>query len=263
LLCILLLVCELSAIEHIGLQVMFPVFAVGTGGEAGIYEEIIKRESGTFLPSYIYAQKSPVKDRRKDSFKLRIIEDGEMITLMELENISQEYDVIYMSDIDEAEDDTADLEDNSGILPEAFDNSTSDKQQDLGQFVKHERKVSIPLSDLKEYEDLVKRFYTIDAITTIGAGELNAEKLAGIDMTMKQTADSPQILIYHTHSQEGFVDSIPGDDMTTIMGVGEHLKEILEQEYGYNVIHHWGKYDVQARDSAYSKSLPAVKQLLE
>ena len=38
--------------------------------------------------------------------------------------------------------------------------------------------------------------------------------------------------------------------------------KILTEEYGYNVIHHTGEYDVPSRDYAYSKSLPALEQIL-
>ena len=50
--------------------------------------------------------------------------------------------------------------------------------------------------------------------------------------------------------------------MTTIMGAGEKLAHILREKYGYNVIHHMGKYDVESRDYAYSNSAPALEALL-
>jgi len=137
------------------------------------------------------------------------------------------------------------------------------EQNEEESFVKHEKTAPLDLSELADYETLVKKFYTIDAITAIGADELNAEKLGRMDMTLKQTSDAPQILIYHTHSQEGFADSVPGDDSTTILGVGEYLAQVLEEEYGYHVIHHTGKYDVKTRDNAYSRSLPEIQKLLE
>ena len=82
-------------------------------------------------------------------------------------------------------------------------------------------------------------------------------------MTLQQRdASEPQILIYHTHSQEGFADSIPGDDATTIMGAGERLAQILREKYGFNVIHHLGKYDVESRDYAYSNAAPDLEAVL-
>ena len=75
-------------------------------------------------------------------------------------------------------------------------------------------------------------------------------------------SDEPQILIYHSHSQEGFADSVEGDVSTTIVGAGEKLTRLLEEEYGYKVLHHTGIYDVPSRDNAYSNALPAIEQVL-
>ncbi len=142
----------------------------------------------------------------------------------------------------------------------AYENSASD----IGQgFVPHEAMQEIDLSALSDYETLVQSFYTIDSNTAAGSSLLNVEEFLGRDMTIAQNTDGPQILIYHTHSQEGFADSIAGDDSTTIMGVGERLAVILTERYGYNVMHHNGKYDVETRDEAYSRALPEIEQILE
>lgn len=116
--------------------------------------------------------------------------------------------------------------------------------------------------ELQNYKDLVKAFYAIDSTTTAGAELLNAEKLLSRDMTMQGGSDEPQILIYHTHSQEGFADSISGDESTTIVGAGEKLAQILHDKYGYQVIHHTESYDKEARDDAYANALPDIEELL-
>ncbi|MDO4331494.1 MAG: stage II sporulation protein P [Eubacteriales bacterium] len=116
----------------------------------------------------------------------------------------------------------------------------------------------------RKFDPLVKEFYAVDASTVIDSSQLNLDALLGRDLSIeKRTDDQPQILVYHTHSQEDFIDSVPGDDSTTIMGVGEVLTQILREQYGYNVMHHLGKYDVENRDYAYNNSLPALEQLLE
>lgn len=133
----------------------------------------------------------------------------------------------------------------------------------IGQeFVPHEALQQIDLSELSDYETLVKSFYTIDSNTMAGSSQLNVEEFQKRDMTIDKSSDGPQILIYHTHSQEGFADSVPGDESTTIMGVGDRLAEILEERYGYNVLHHRGKYDVETRDEAYTNALPDIEQVL-
>ncbi len=105
-------------------------------------------------------------------------------------------------------------------------------------------------------------FYAIDSTTSITDEQLNLENLLGKDMTLKGDLEGPQILIYHTHSQEGFVDSVEGDASTTIVGAGDRLAQILTEKYGFRVLHHTGQYDVEARDYAYSNSLPAIEQVL-
>ncbi len=129
-------------------------------------------------------------------------------------------------------------------------------------FVPHTRQAQVDLSALEKYETLVKEFYTIDANTMAGSDQLNVNSLTGRDMTISKDGEGPQILIYHTHSQEGFADSVPGDDTTNIQAVGEYLARILEDTYGYKVLHHTGEYDVEGRDDAYAKALPGVEQVL-
>lgn len=115
---------------------------------------------------------------------------------------------------------------------------------------------------LGSYESLVKAFYAIDSSTAAGESTLNLDKLLNKDMRMKGSNDKPQILIYHTHSQEAFADSIAGDNSTTIIGAGEKLAQLLRDKYGYNVIHNTASYDVPARDYAYSNALPELEKLL-
>ena len=128
-------------------------------------------------------------------------------------------------------------------------------------FVPHVQQAKIDLKQLESYEDLIQEFYTIDANTMAGSDQLNVERLLSMDMTVSKEGEGPQILIYHTHSQEAFADSIPGDQSTSVVGVGEHLAEILRKEYGYNVLHHTAQYDL-VRDDAYAEALPEIEQLL-
>ncbi|MDE7275492.1 MAG: stage II sporulation protein P [Lachnospiraceae bacterium] len=117
--------------------------------------------------------------------------------------------------------------------------------------------------NLQDYTELVKAFYAIDSTTAAGTELLNTEKLLSKDMRMQGSNDKPQILIYHTHSQEAFADSIPGDESTTIVGAGEKLAQLLREKYGYNVLHLTESFDKESRDYAYSNSLPVLEQLLE
>ncbi len=113
------------------------------------------------------------------------------------------------------------------------------------------------------YEDLVSNFYAVDNTTVLKEEYMNLDDLLYKDLSVNQGADGPQILIYHTHSQEGFVDSVPGDPSTTIVGAGEKLARILTEEYGFKVLHHTGEYDVENRDNAYNNSLTELERILD
>lgn len=147
----------------------------------------------------------------------------------------------------------------TALIPESVEATAGTA---LSNFRPAVQQVQIDCTQLADYETLVRNFYAIDANTMAGSDQLSVEKLLGMDMTLPQEGDGPQILIYHTHSQEAFADSVPGDVNTGIVGVGECLTKILTEQYGYRVLHHTGQYDVETRDNAYSRALPAVEQIL-
>lgn len=132
------------------------------------------------------------------------------------------------------------------------------------EFIRAERAAQvIDYEKLLDFDYLKKNFYTVDNSTDIGANLLDARRMLEYDATISGDASNPQILIYHTHSQEDFADSIPGDTSTTILGAGEKLAQLLRDEYGFHVIHHTGVYDVESRDYAYSAAGPAIEQILK
>ncbi len=117
-------------------------------------------------------------------------------------------------------------------------------------------------SEKWDYEALVSNFYAVDNSTSLKEDYANLNALLYQDLTVNRASDGPQILIYHTHSRESFADSVPGDASTTIVGAGDKLAELLEDKYGFKVLHHTGEYDA-VRDDAYNQSLPAITQILE
>lgn len=120
---------------------------------------------------------------------------------------------------------------------------------------------------LADFDFLKNNFYIVENNTDISSEVLNGEKLLNKDMRLQTDSKEPQILIYHTHSQEGFVDSVAGDNSTTIVGVGDYLTELLQEDYGYNVIHNRNVYDFidgeLDRNRAYALAEEDVKQILE
>lgn len=148
------------------------------------------------------------------------------------------------------------------LLEQPKEREEEKETEEAIQFVPVEEKsFHYQWEELTEYEDLIKAFYAVDSTTYAGAELLQAKELLSKDMRMQGSADQPQILIYHTHSQEAFVDSVPGDKNSGILGAGEYLASILREQYGYNVLHHTACYDAD-RDYAYSNSLPEIEKLL-
>lgn len=120
--------------------------------------------------------------------------------------------------------------------------------------------------ELKNYDLLLNQFYTVDKTTSIGQDELNGEVLSQMDLTIDKTVEGPLVLIYHTHSQETFSDSVEGDVNTSIVGVGVYLKKILEEDYGVPVYHLTSTFDIVDgkldRNKAYSQAEKAVEKVL-
>ena len=125
-----------------------------------------------------------------------------------------------------------------------------------------EKKVVINRQKLQDFDYLRQNFYQVDNSTTVGKDQLNVEALLGKDMTIKSDVEGPQILIYHTHSQEGYKDSIKGDEETSVVAVGEYLASLLEEQFGIEVLHHKGQYDTGDHAKSYSVAKPAIEKIL-
>lgn len=183
-----------------------------------------------------------------DEILLEEAKEGTLLAEEETENF-EEQDAMSLDALLQAENEAAML-------------AMEELQGSNGAFIAHTLQSPVNIEELQNYEKLVTDFYTIDSNTMAGNGQLDVNKLLAHDMTISKEGDAPQILIYHTHSQEAFADSASGDAATSIIGVGNRLAEILTETYGYKVMHHTGQYDVESRDDAYSASLPAIEQVL-
>lgn len=157
-------------------------------------------------------------------------------------------------------------EQTQGTVPEAAEGQQAEAQTaqaaQIQTALATEKVVVYPREKLNDFDYLIQNFYQVDSTTTINSSQLNADALLGKDLRLSHDASTPQILIYHTHSQEGYADSVPGDASTSVVGVGDYLTKLLTEQYGFNVIHHKGEYDVGDRDHAYSKAGPGLEAVL-
>ncbi|MDO5799201.1 MAG: stage II sporulation protein P [Eubacteriales bacterium] len=120
---------------------------------------------------------------------------------------------------------------------------------------------------LADYDYLLNQFFIVDSQTSADAAQLNAAEFLGEDLTLQKDAAKPQILLYHTHSQEAFADSREGEVEDTIIGVGNYLTELLTETYGYQVLHVTEAFDMESgeldRSAAYDYARPRLEALLK
>ena len=135
--------------------------------------------------------------------------------------------------------------------------------------VQHEETQIAPAytkEQLNDYEFLISRLYNVDGSTKVTESQLKAERLLEYDFHVNKETKGAQILIYHTHSQEAFADSIPGDESTTIVGMGSYLTTLLQQQ-GFKVIHNKDRFDmvdgVLDRNKAYTRAEPVISKILQ
>lgn len=240
---------------------------------AGLLRDVILLQ----MPIYKYSEEQAqvqISIEDEDTFDMLIREEGTDEDRKGLEEGALEYeeDALHidgdlekaMREENESYNEAAE-EENKQDGQEAGEEEESEeaKEGQSQEFQKAQKKsYEYDWSSLTEYEDIVSAFYAIDSTTSITDEQLNLENLLGKDVAVQGGSEEPQILIYHTHSQEAFVDSVEGDASTTIIGAGDRLAQILTEKYGFNVLHHTGQYDVEARDYAYSNALPAIEQIL-
>lgn len=122
------------------------------------------------------------------------------------------------------------------------------------------------LEQLADYDFLMQRFYSVHSSTTASREEMDAKKMLEMDFSLEKDPDQPQILIYHTHSQETYADYGAEHPEATVVEVGNYLTELLRQK-GYQVIHDTSQYDLMNgqldRNHAYNYALDGITTILQ
>ena len=123
----------------------------------------------------------------------------------------------------------------------------------------------IIMEKLADHDYVMKNFYEVHTNTTADRELINAEKFLKAELMLEKNEDEPQILIYHTHSQEEYADHLQNPE-AVITGVGSYLQELLTAR-GYNVIHDTNVYDLRDgkldRSRAYTYALDGINGILQ
>ena len=123
------------------------------------------------------------------------------------------------------------------------------------------------MEELKNFNSLKSNFYIIDKRTDLLESDMDPEAYLAKDFSIDTETEGPKVLLFHTHSSEGFLDS----DMSKgigegIYGVGEYLKELLETRYGIECLHVADRFDVVDGKTqilgAYERMEPVIRQIL-
>ena len=231
------------------------------------HEDLQSLTEKTYLTSLTYLnreRRSPKETIVECAWNLvplgHYIEDKGVYT-SELEDEMTNEMILAMQEADENE------VDEHGKLAKKDENTESAKQAEKEAKKTNQSSMDLSMEKLKNFDYLVSHFYTVDSSTFVNPEDLQAEKLLQADMKIDKTKEGPKILLYHTHSQEAFKDSVPGDVNTTIVGMGRILAQLLNEKYGIETLHHEGIYDMENghidRSKAYERAKPALRKILE
>lgn len=97
-----------------------------------------------------------------------------------------------------------------------------------------DKKIDISPDNYKDSYYILKNFISGDAALEINTDFLKRwdfYKLMTTGLRINNKADGPKILIFHTHAREAYTDG------TTVVDVGDRLKQIFENEYGIETLH--------------------------
>lgn len=225
-----------------------------------MFQEIQDSAEQMYLPGIAYEEKKKEKSSIKEwisRMAVNMIPLGGYVSGMESGELSVEDEATYEMLVKRQAEDENEVDENGNLIGE--DNSEETKQASVPS-------VDLSMEKLSSFDYLISNFYTVDSVTYVEADDLDAKTLLGKDLSIDIEEKEPKVLIFHTHSQEAFVDS-DGDPSTSIVGVGRYLTQLLNDTYGIPTMHHEGVYDLingkLDRSEAYELAQPKIAQILK
>ena len=245
-------------------------------GQAYVQAGTLAAES--FLPVLSYGQEQTPEDffsavlrtvgeqfpilsfQKTDCGEEEIIEDAETAEAIREENeklIAQKLEAENQAQAVTEENQQAQETQSDGAAETQNETAQAQETSQIPEGTATQKQVEIPREQLTDFNYLLNNFFVVDPTTTA----------LGKDMKLEKNPEQPQILIYHTHSQEGFADSVEGDTSTTVIGVGDYLVQLLQERYGYQVLHITDTFDIVDgqldRSAAYNYAEPVISQALQ
>lgn len=205
--------------------------------EAQMQNQLLHHLERTYMPSLYYVSEGQKYLSKKwyEEFVAYILPLGTYVNLNGSYQLNIEDNDTYQMILAYQASDENEVDEKGDLMKKTSDNSKNSKLLSV---------TDLSMEKLEKFEYLLEHFYTVDSSTCVTKNDLNAKKLLGKNIKIQSKLKGPKILIYHTHSQEGFKDSKKGDSSTTILGMGEYLSRILNEKYGIETLHHNGIYDL-------------------
>lgn len=255
-------------------------------GQAYVQAGTLAAES--FLPVLSYGQEQTPEDffsavlrtvgeqfpilsfQETDCGEEEIIEDAETAEAIREENeklIAQKLEAENQAQAVTEENQQAQETQSDGAAETQNETAQAQETSQIPEGTATQKQVEIPREQFTDFNYLLNNFFVVDPTTTALESQINVDTLLGKDMKLEKNPEQPQILIYHTHSQEGFADSVEGDTSTTVIGVGDYLVQLLQERYGYQVLHITDTFDLVDgqldRSAAYNYAEPVISQALQ
>ncbi|MBP3620126.1 MAG: stage II sporulation protein P, partial [Lachnospiraceae bacterium] len=181
-------------------------------------------------------------------------------------SLNEEQEVVYYVQDDLGEDEVEPVQDIITQEPTTENTTTEDSEVAMTIGTPYETGITYAMEDLMDFEFLVSNCYIVTSSTSVNPEELDANVLLNMDLSVDTSSDDYKVLIYHTHGSETYLDSREGVTEDTVIGVGDELASILEEDYGIKVYHDTNVYDMVDgkldRSYAYDLSGAAVDEIL-
>ena len=120
---------------------------------------------------------------------------------------------------------------------------------------------------LADPQALLNRFFVVDPNTSVLPGEIDGSTLLGKDLTLPENAEGPQSSDLSYPFAGNLRRFRPGERADTVIGLGDDLQELLEKQYGYEVLHITEAFDMKEgcleRSRAYNYAEPVIAAALE
>lgn len=225
-----------------------------------LFQEIQESAEQTYLPAIAYSNKKTEREPAEKwltRLAMNMIPLGGYIQEKENGETAVEDEATYEMLVKKQAEDENTVDANGNLVGE--DNSDETQQASVPA-------VDLSIEKLSNFDYLISNFYTVDSVTYVEPSDLNVPELMSKDLRINTESEGPKVLIFHTHSQETFVDS-DGDPATSIVGVGRYLADLLNNKYGISTMHHEGVYDLidgkLDRSEAYELAKPEIEQILK